>query len=343
MRRTCLAAATAAAFAISAVPQAEATLALTLTPAGSGMGFGLTTFVDGYPFPTGGPSAYGLVSIAVASNGKLLAPNSQDQKVYIFNDADNQTLGSAISVVPLPPGTGYVMATAGGLPYGAQALGGQFVAFSNSGSVLGPIVAGVGSYFGMWGNPVNGHIIASSNKGLIDITPGSLGSYTVINAGVFPDGVTVTPDGLTAYVADVAAGAVEGYDIATGAQVFNSGFLGGIGPDGMGVLAGTCAAAGDIVVVNNDGTVGLINPSGPPAYTKIAQGGTRGDFASLDTNNGTLFMSQNEGIARLTSPAGCTIGTVLTGGGTSGHPTPEPVGLPILAAGGLALVLTRRR
>jgi hypothetical protein len=76
-------------------------------------------------------------------------------------------------------------ATAGGKAYGG--LSGQFVQFNPDGTV-NHVLTGVttGTDLGMWGNPVTGHIEASSGSGLIDINPlanGGLGSFRVINAG----------------------------------------------------------------------------------------------------------------------------------------------------------------
>ncbi len=69
-----------------------------------------------------------------------------------------------------------------------------------------------------------------------------------------------------------------------------------------GVISGG-ALNGDIVVNNNDGTVGLLDPTKPDGdpnqFVLIATGGTRGDFVSPDLTNGTLFLSQNEQVARL--------------------------------------------
>ena len=73
----------------------------------------------------------------------------------------------------------------------------------------------------MWGNPITGHIEASSGAGLIDIDPlanGGLGSFRVINASGDGDGVSVSPDGKTVYSEQ---GNIQGYDIATGTQVFS--------------------------------------------------------------------------------------------------------------------------
>ena len=271
--------------------------------------------------------------MAVASTGNIIVHNDNGTN-YVFNDTDGQTIGSALSSVA---SGSYVTAyaTAGGQAYGSNGFPGQFVQFNPDGSV-NHILTGVTatSDLGMWGNPVDGHIIASSSAGLIDINPlanGGLGSFRVINASGNGDGVSVSPDGKTAYSEQ---GSINGYDIATGALVFNSGFL-FPSPDGTGVITSTNGLNGDIIVNNNNGEIDLLDPN-TLAMTVIATGGSRGDYASPDTNNGTLFLDFADVVGRLSCGQGCSIG---------GPPptVPEPGSLILLGSGLAALLGFKKR
>ena len=88
---------------------------------------------------------------------------------------------------------------------------------------------------------------------------------------------------------------ILGYNIATHAQVFS--FTSPDDPDGTGVISGG-TYNGYIIANNNDGTVGLIDPTGT-TQTIIASDGTRGDFTSPDTNDGSLLLSEYDFSYRL--------------------------------------------
>ncbi|MDD5581491.1 MAG: WD40 repeat domain-containing protein [Methylobacter sp.] len=307
-----------------ASPITQASLAL--TSAGVDAGFTLSTFVSGYNFGGG----YGPLAQGIASDGKIITGSSGDGKIYVFNDVDNQTLSSAVSTTSYACQTGncnWAMATAGSKVYGAQLFGGTYSTFASDGSfsaLANLSTAGLRGYLGMWGNPVNGHLIASANVGLVDIDPVA-GSYKTIVANLFPDGVSLLPDGTTAYVEN--GGTIQSYDLATGALLHT--YFTGHAPDGAGVISGG-PLDGKVVVNNNDGTVGLLDPTkangDPQQFIIIANGGTRGDFVSADTTNGTLFLSQNERVERLSCGPNCSIG------GTPA-PMPLPQTFPLMIAG----------
>jgi hypothetical protein len=320
-----------AALTLAMAPVAHA--ALSLTAAGITDGFVLSTFVNGYSFGTYGPLGQG-----IDSAGHVITGSAGDGKVYVFKDIDNQTLASAISATPYAAQTGnsnLAMTTLNGHVYGAQLQGpADYREFFDDGSstpLPGAVNApgGLTNDLGLWGDPSSGFLFAASNSGIAKINP-LTGAFTVIDPGVFPDGLTVSPDGSTLY-AEVGGG-ISSFNAVTGAfiQSYNVGH----NPDGTGVIVGGLFN-GQVIVNNNDGNVGLLNPVNGD-YAIIAEGGTRGDFVSPDRSNGTLFMSELDAVYRLSCGPGCSIGS------TPGIPEPSTWALMILGFGAAGAALRRQ-
>ncbi|MBZ5725300.1 MAG: PEP-CTERM sorting domain-containing protein [Acidobacteriia bacterium] len=315
---------------------------LTLTPAGLVDNFTLTTFATIDPGLTGNTGPFG---IAVAANGTVLVNNFLDNTRYNFADVDGQTLGSALHAVP-SNSSAIANATAGGQAYGG--VNGQFVQFNPDGTVNHALTGVTETpWLGMWGNPVTGHILATTGQGqLIDIDPlanGGTGAATVVHGslGLGYDGVSVSPDGAIAYLA--INNRILGFNIASGAQVFDSGLLAGF-PDGVGVIASNSALNGQLVInfngpTLNAGFVGLLDPASGN-LTVIASGGTRGDYAAPDPSNGTLFLDYSDLIYRLNCGPNCAIGQAPAPPPPAGTPEPATLGLVALS---LAAIAAARR
>ncbi|MDE3106515.1 MAG: hypothetical protein KGK08_15195, partial [Acidobacteriota bacterium] len=140
---------------------------MTLTSAGVADGFGLSTVVSGL---SGANGAYGPLAEAILPDGNFITGSYANGSLYVFKDVDGQTLSSAVRTIPYTNQTvnpQYVMATVGGQAYGAQVAGGSLVRFANDGSSTPiPGLVGVTAYYGMWGDTVDNHLIASSQSGI---------------------------------------------------------------------------------------------------------------------------------------------------------------------------------
>lgn len=296
--------------------------ALTLTVAGVNAGFTLTNF---YSDPS---TYYGALSATTMANGKVIVAGYGHGQIMTFNNADGQTYGSALQTVGTA-GTPYGVATVGGNTYFTDTTGGYYKVDPNTLALTALVLddPNVHSSLGLWANQVSGNLISDSSIGMVEINPNT-GHVRYIAPG--QDGVSVSPDGLVAYTAQ--PGSIDGYNIATGANVFHTGDV--HGADGTGVISGS-AFNGFIVVNNNDGTVGLIDP-GTGIETVIASGGTRGDFVGPDLTNGTLFLSEQDNMYRL----GIAGGSI---GGTPGVPEPATWAFMVLGFGSLGAMLRRRR
>lgn len=313
------------AFAVAAL--AAATLAtpahaqLNLTPAGVALGFSLSNFLSG-------GSNYTWLGAANLPDGTLAIGGFANGAIYKFNDVDNQTQANALAAVSF---SGQIdMTTAGGQAYAASRSQGFFRVDNNLTLTHINAVPSVLPTQGMAGNPVTGNIIAMTTGGMVNLNPNTGANTFIVNPPSLADGVSVSPDGTIAYTAIFGGAAVRGYNIATGQQVFAATNLPG-GPDGTAVIVGG-AHNGDIVVNNNDGSVGLIDDV-TGLETIIALGGTRGDFASPDHNNGSLLLFEDNAVWRLT----------VSDGGIGTTPTPEPASLALFAAALVGLGAARRR
>jgi hypothetical protein len=308
----------ASAIALCA-PSAKAST-LMLTAAGMADGFSLTSFVTGLPAGSG----LGPLGVSLTGNGKVITYDYSTNKNYIFNNVNGQTAANAVSSTTAQ----------GGIPAYALAngaiWGGNGILFKlNNDGTLAASFSSIPVSNGLWTNPVTGHLLGAGSSGIVDIdVSGTVPTVRLVN-NFLSDGVTVSPDGKTVYTHRVA-----GYDIATGALKY--GPVSVNGADGTAVITGG-ALDGDIVVNTNFGELWLLDALGK--QTLIASGGSRGDYASPDYTDGSLFVTQTDSILRL-SLAGGGIGSPPVVGSV---PEPSTWAMMILGFAGVGFMVYRRK
>jgi RHS repeat-associated protein len=276
---------------------------LALTAAALDAGFSLTDFVHAVP----GAQGIGPLGIAFpASGGVLSSSNTGDVRLFP-TDTDGQNAAGIPATQHYGVGKAFDMAQAGSTIYMTQRDTGAIIQLNDDGTFNQTIVTGLTSPHGIVINPTNGHLIVSSfsSNNVYDVDPVAKTASVLFHASL--DGITISPDGSALYGAAAPQGTdhVYGYSLSPGSvgnQVFDSGLVAG-DPDGSALGVGTLA--GNIFANTNQGTVVEINLQ-TKAQTTIASGGSRGDFVTVDPNDGSLLLTQSDEIVRLRPPIGAS-------------------------------------
>ncbi len=310
-------------FALAAFSGA-AHAAAVLTAAAVTAGFGLSTFVDRIP----SNGSVGPVGVLNATGGTIMVTGYATGEIKVFSDVDGQAWsGGALAGSNYGGNDPAGLATVSGRFFLARQANGRVVEIDSSGNFIGNIGPIIGSLTtGIVGNPATGRLFVSDVFSTIwDLDPVALTATPFVNVGA--DGLTLSADGKTLYAA--SGGQILGFDTTTKNMVF---FSGGI-PGGVdGTALGSGSLAGNIFANTNSGELFEIDLI-TKVQTKLVQGGSRGDFVTVDGNNGTLLFTQTDSVLRLTAP---------TGGGFQGGEVPEPDSLALLGLGLLALTWRRR-
>lgn len=191
---------------------------------------------------------------------------------------------------------------------------------------------------GAFGDPATTDLYVSSLSGIWRVQGPESASPTVSNfvSGGNIDGMGFKGDGTILYAADLGTGHVRGWSVPSGTQVFDLD-VGGGGLDGITVAPPNRVINGvdisDNVFVNfNDGTVKRIDVHNGNAITTVASGGTRGDFAFVDSQ-GFLVVSQTDSFVRLKPNVFATSAPVNTAPPAVGNGTAVE-GQPVICSPG---------
>jgi hypothetical protein len=348
-----------------AIQSAQAQLAL--TPAGVARGFTMTTWASGFP----SIGNIGPLNVVYRPDGKVLVDNN-DGSIYQFPaNVDNQD--AAVTPISTNYGAPFV-------PRGmAQTLFGKYyLAQSNdTGRVIE--VDQNGAFLNTLFNlPHANQVSVFPNETLASVDPNANHLFidTPVNGGqiwnvdpanpagaklfaqfapsgtVDIDGMTFSPDGAYLFVAGrsggqgTASNTIRKYQVADPTIFFDfPGAPGETGLDGLGIGVGSLD--GYVYLNYNDGTLWEAGiPLTPHAgeMTKIASGGSRGDFVAMNQGlpSGVVFPSlmitQTDRIMRLDPPGGGFFVSNMP----LGPLVPEP-GTAILFAAAFGCMVLRQR
>jgi hypothetical protein len=329
---------------VAAIP-VQAT-SLTVTTAGQTNGFILSTFVGPSLLnPSGFPSSAGVgpIGVATTSLGNILVTDFADRKVYSFLDFDGQdpanavNVASGLSMFGITNANGQIF----GIDRGTSPY--PIVKLKDDGSFDSHLLTPNFFATGITTNPINQHLVVTSNTGIWDIdpwtTPGTPVVTLITSAVIDGDGLALSADGSTVYIAQ--RDLISAYDTATGAFKFSHQVL---GADGIAVIQGfNPTLTGQLIFNSTNGFVMLYDPL-TNTETLIADQGSRGDFVGYDLIHGSLFLTQTDRVIRLDCPA-CIFTTVPIPGEDDGDPTPvpEPISLSLIGLGLAGFVLAKRK
>jgi hypothetical protein len=309
------------------VPGGEAHAVATLTAAGQAE-FTLSTFADQFPTVSCCGSFVGPLGIVFPTSGGVMVSDYAGNVRVFATDTDGQHALAALPAQNYGVGNALGLTSLGGKVYMAQQTLGQVVQLNDNGT-LNHSVASAPLATGIAANSTANVLYVSGNNVINRINPTtSASSLFFSSGGVAIDGLTVDSTNTTLY-AEVN-GHILGLSTATGTQTFDSGFITG-GPDGVAIgVSGTIA--GKLYVNTNDGRLIEIDPI-THLQTLIFDGGSRGDFVTVDPN-GTLLITQGDSILRLTARDGSF---------TGGVPEPSTWAMMILGFCGIGFMAYRRK
>jgi sugar lactone lactonase YvrE len=288
-----------------------------------------------HDYATGFPSAscchWGPIGIAFDQSDNLYVIDSADHNLYRFQPgggvASNDTRVSQTSISGDPRG---LAITRDGRLYAARSVKGDVVELSAATGQVLRTVAKVPCATGIAVDPVSGDLFVTENRCNSEIWrisnfssgPGTATVYANPTSYCCIDGIAFDADG-TAYTE--GAGhvlRVDGTTSGTPGAVHEIAFV--PNADGVAFAAHALTDPLPFLVANrNDGIVTRVGlTSGSPSETNIFSGGSRGDFAAVDSQ-GCLYITQTSSIVRMTGPNGRCPLTPSTPG------TPPPPGLVV--------------
>jgi len=274
-------------------------------------GYVASDYVTGFPAKSWGP-----IGIAFDQSDNLYVGDPIDGYIYRFQPGGDQASpATRLNETPIPGDIVGLAITRDGRIYVARYNAGDVVEIDpGTGEVLREVVTGIPGATGLAVDPISGDLFVSQNSAGSTIWrisnfangPGTTTAYLSGVRGV--DGLAFDSDGTLYAEDDGKILQIAGTSSPTPGVVSDIAYA--PGADGLAFGVHPPSSGLPFLIANrNDGTVTQVDfGMGVPSTTDIFSGGSRGDFAAVDSH-GCLYITQTTSIVRIGGANG-TCGTL---------------------------------
>ncbi len=333
-----------------AITAVLATIAVLLASAGVAAGYATAPGYVAHDYVTGFPESaqnhWGPLGIAFDQSSNLYVADTVDGNIYRFQPGGGvASSATRLTSSPIPGAiTGLAFSRSGQLYLGRFKLGDVVQVDPASGQIIRTI-ASVRCATGLAIDPVSGDLFVSQNLcgntiWRVSLSGSSVGTVTRYATAPAVDGVAFDKDGDLYAESDGTLMKIDGTARPTPGVVKSIAKV----PGADGVAFGTHASGSPPFVVTNrnDGIVTRVDlTKTPPTQSDIFTGGSRGDFAAVDSS-GCLFITQSSSIVRISGKGNSCAFEPTTPGTTPGV-TITVLGSPPTSCAGIGSLKFRIR
>jgi sugar lactone lactonase YvrE len=264
-------------------------------------GYSASNYATGFPMKTA--NAWGPVGIAFDRSDNLYVADTVDGNIYRFQPGGGSaSAATRLTPTPIPGGITGLVVSSGGQLYLARYGPGDIVQVDPGTGQVIRTVADVQCATGLAIDPVSGDLFVSQNGCGTTVYrvsdyangPGTVSSYAAapgVDGMAFDQSGSLYAESDGAVVRIAGTGSPAPGAITDIARVPHA--------DGLAFGAHASGQPSYLVANRNDGAVTRVDfGQGAPSQSDIFSGGSRGDFAAVDSR-GCLYITQSASIVRI--------------------------------------------